>query len=164
MAIVLTWTRADISKFVNLKKEGYKEVRGRKGAASFEHVRTTNNKRYTITERYSVVPTDNKTIYKNSIDGTEFTVASMARLSSLWWCINTKNESYIEHRDDGPSEIEFDRTGAISNLTWMINNNDITDQVNDWLANKVDLPPFYEWGDNEKVLFKMTFGGVGYKP
>ncbi len=164
MPIVLTWTRADISKYINLKKERYRQAKGREGNTSFEHHKVVGTDRCVIVEQYSIITTDVDAVYTNTLDGTEFTVAGVAALSSLQWYILRPEKLYCSHRDDGPATIYFDKAGGISELYWRVNGVDITADVNDWLENKVDLPPFNEWEDNEKGLFKMTFGGVGYTP
>ena len=55
MPIVLTWTRADISKYINLKKERYRQAKGREGNTSFEHHKVVGADRCVIVEQYSII-------------------------------------------------------------------------------------------------------------
>ena len=56
------------------------------------------------------------------------------------------------HREDGPAIIY-----SGGKLEYYINDNDITKQVNDCLSGKTNIPPYKKW-DNNRLLFKLTFG------
>ena|ERR1700691_4496560 len=58
----------------------------------------------------------------------------------------------LQHREDGPAIIY-----SGGKLEYYINDNDITKQVNDCLSGKTNIPPYKKW-DNNRLLFKLTFG------
>ena len=66
---------------------------------------------------------------------------------------------YVDHCDDGPAIICFNKRGRLSKLKWAISGRDITIEANMWV-NEMGLPPFYHWNDGHKALFKLRFGGV----
>ena len=63
------------------------------------------------------------------------------------------------HRLDGPAKIDFDFDGNIMSHEWRINGADVSNEVDEWIDN-MDIPPFFLWGDAEKMAFKLRFGGV----
>ncbi|MBS7811637.1 hypothetical protein [Roseococcus pinisoli] len=67
--------------------------------------------------------------------------------SQEWWQRNKL------HRVDGPAVIHSD--GA---EWWWLWGQDITDKVHAWIGEK-GLPPWREWGDDEKVAFEIRFVG-----
>ena len=66
---------------------------------------------------------------------------------------------YVDHCDDGPAIICFNKQGRLSKVKWAIGGRDITGEANDWVT-EMGIPPFYHWNDGHKALFKLRFGGV----
>lgn len=62
----------------------------------------------------------------------------------------------VKHREDGPAETRFKYPNPIPFDDWYIKGEWITYQVNVWI-DKMALPPPREWGNDEKILFKLTF-------
>jgi hypothetical protein len=56
------------------------------------------------------------------------------------------------HRLDGPAYI---REGL---ERWWIMGKEITDQVEEWME-RLAIKPWQEWGEFERMLFKISFGG-----
>jgi len=57
------------------------------------------------------------------------------------------------HREDGPASIWGDCT-----VSYYLNSENITKEVNNWLNGKTDIPPYEKWDNNTRLLFKLTFG------
>lgn len=55
------------------------------------------------------------------------------------------------HRVDAPARIWAD-----GEQQWWIGDKHITNQVEAWM-DQLGLPPWEQWGDTEKTLFKITF-------
>ena len=66
---------------------------------------------------------------------------------------------FVDHCDDGPALICFNKRGRLSKIKWAIMGEDITCEANEWIKD-MDLPPFYDWDDGHRALFKLRFGGV----
>ena len=55
----------------------------------------------------------------------------------------------VLHRLDGPAWI-----GADGDQAWWVNDRDISTEVAEWMT-RMEIPPYDEWTDVEKTLFRM---------
>ncbi len=73
-----------------------------------------------------------------------------------WWVEGKRHRldgpAYIDlHRLDGPAVVRADGT-----QTWWVNDMGITSEVVQWMREQ-QIPPYVQWTDREKVLFKLWF-------
>ena len=159
MIAELTWRQADVSPFIDYEREGYKLVTRNHGKLMaigiFTYKSERNGYSYTVEEHYALETVDRHI----TICGFECHIGRVAILRSLWWSKLCKGGVFLHHRDDGPAGIVFDYKGIPiwERASWFINGRDITKDVAEW-SNDMDLPPFYQWNDGHKALFKITFG------
>ncbi len=164
--IELTWRRANVSQYIDYKRDGF-EMTTTKNVKDEVLPTYTFKKRVgtsvlVVREHYIgiVVNQDYRIRTEN---GPDMTIMNAAYLRSLQWTIIRSDKTEHNHRDDGPSSLYFGSNREIILVGWGVNGIDITDEVNRWL-DETDLPPFYAWNDGHKALFKLRFGGVGYQP
>src|ERR1700691_5718741 len=74
---------------------------------------------------------------------------------AIIWNSNHK-EYYLNgklHREDGPARIYSNGTKS-----YYLNGNNITEEVNNWLSGKTNIPPYKKWDNDTRLIFKLTFG------
>lgn len=77
-----------------------------------------------------------------------------------------KSESWFQngkyHREDGPAYIEYDMRGNICIYQWIINSENVSDYIENWLENNTfGIPLSYkEWTDDHKMIFKLACGSI----
>lgn len=164
--IELTWRRADVSRYIDYKREGYRLTtrtdQQDKRAPRFKFTKREGVNTRVVTEIYicEKIPSGSEIIDIPSCQ--TLVIKNAATLLAIRWSIIRNDGRDVAHRDDGPSMI-FPNAHPDTITRWCVYGLDITKEVTAWLA-EMDLPPFYEWNDGHKALFKLRFGGVGYQP
>jgi hypothetical protein len=62
------------------------------------------------------------------------------------------------HRLDGPAWVFIER--GITRQLWFVKHREITSEVESWIE-QIGIPPWEQWGDTEKTLFRTEFAGSG---
>ena len=164
--IELTWQRVDVSRYIDYKRDGYRQTRSsghNKKGTIYRYAKRVGCTIYRIREIYgnSNIEPGAKIQWEEKY--TTLIIKSAAELRGIRWSVSINGKRDVNHRDDGPAIIRYYDYPVIGETKWYIHVVDITEEVTAWLA-EMDLPPFYEWNDGHKALFKLRFGGVGYQP
>ena len=165
--IKMAWQRADVSNFIDYKASGYRLTtrsnQHGKQFPEFNHRKKLNGHQYIITEGYRN-QCSRCEHHKDIVDGGEnMCLTQITVLGYLIWRKVIRDTYTVVHRDDGPAMIYFNPDGSIRSFHWVMNGETVNDIVCEWIR-EMDLPSFDKWTDSHKALFKLRFGGVGYKP
>lgn len=82
---------------------------------------------------------------------------NLFRMEKISWEKEYGRHEKTYHRNDGPALISFNKNGKISKIGYWVNGVDISHDVRDWMRD-MSVPHFYQWTDDHRILFKMTFG------
>ena len=160
MTIELTWQRADVSKYIDYKKEGYKlhtrATEYKKDFPFFIHKKQLNGCEFRVSEAYMVRQVNISIFRDMTPNKLHIYIGRLAYLNSISWTKYVSGKFVGYHRVDGPADIWFYRDDMTANAEWHINGVRITEEVNKWIDD-MGMPPFYEWDDGHKSLFMLAF-------
>ena len=158
------WKLFDISKYVNYEQDGYKYegyIEG--GYYSWKHgyghrtwIKACGSYEYQIVETDMQPIVDYMVMYPCEDGVIRVGANHLRHVGRISWERRRDGEKWIKHRDDGPAFIRLNQNEKLSKTEWWIKGNDISQEVRPWLKN-MGLPPFYNWKDEHKMLFKLAF-------
>ena len=122
--IELTWKRADVSKYIDYKKSGYKLTSRQSQYDNhnpmFRHINQDGGITRIVTEYYRKLYLTGGGARQLLPDGPSFIIKDMAMLHSIIWTKKCSAGYEIDHRDDGPSVIDFNKNGEIDGVLSLI--------------------------------------------
>ncbi len=160
----IIWKPFDISRYVNYKRDEYEfageqEVEVYPWILGYAHrtwVKQSGIYQYQIVET-DVQPSVDYIVNYPSEDGViRFGTNALRHVGRITWSRRRGDCDWLKHRDDGPAVVRINQHEKLAKAEWWINNVDISKDVRQWIKS-MNLPQFYRWTTEHKMLFKLAF-------
>ena len=160
----IVWKPFDISKYVDYERDGYKYEGYSEGVYQTWKTghghrtwsKTVGSWEHQIIETDMWASIDYMVRYPGDDGVVRFASNYLIHVGRITWKRRKAGERWIRHREDGPAFIRINQHEKLAKTEWWINGIDISKDVRPWLKSMA-MPVFYNWTDEHKVLFKLTF-------